>query len=141
PVPKEVHHRKHQSRQPEQAADQQKAGSDGKNAADQSGNGQTHAWPSRRRGCRSRNIEFGVHFGESYHYTWHLFMPDKTNLDTPLVASVLALQNYLGELERIGKKINSIDMAGDVDLEFVQKLMARFAECGHGVSQEVNSLS
>jgi len=61
--------------------------------------------------------------------------------DSPLAATVLALQNHLEELERIGNKINSIDMSGDVDVEHVQKLMARFAESGQGVWEEIRSLS
>src|SRR6476646_5634263 len=61
--------------------------------------------------------------------------------DSPLIKSVAALDNYLAELERVGTKINGIDMSSDVDLEFIQKLMARFAECGEGVSREVTNLS
>ena len=68
-------------------------------------------------------------------------MTDQTKRDSPLVTSVLALQHYLDEMERIGNKINSTDMSGDVDVEHVQKLMTRFAECGQGVSQEVRNLS
>jgi chromosome segregation ATPase len=61
--------------------------------------------------------------------------------DSPLVKSVLALDGYLSELERLGTKINSTDMTSDVDLEYIQKLMARFAECGKGISNEVTNLS
>jgi SMC interacting uncharacterized protein involved in chromosome segregation len=61
--------------------------------------------------------------------------------DSPLVKSVLALDSYLSELERVGSKINSTDMTSDVDLEYIQKLMARFAECGQGISDEVTNLS
>jgi chromosome segregation ATPase len=68
-------------------------------------------------------------------------MSDKAKRDSPLVKSVLALDNYLGELERIGTKINSADMTSDIDVEFIQKLMTRFAECGQGISQEVANLS
>src|SRR5262245_22938562 len=68
-------------------------------------------------------------------------MTDKTKRDSPLVTSVLALQNHLDEMERIGNKINSTDMSGDVDIEHVQKLMTRFAEYGQGVSEEVRNLS
>ena len=68
-------------------------------------------------------------------------MSDKTKRDSPLVKSVLALDNYLAELERIGTKINSTDMASDFDVEHIQKLMTRFAECGQGVSGEVSTLS
>src|SRR5204862_3945604 len=38
-------------------------------------------------------------------------------------------------------KINSTDMTSDFDVEYVQKLMARFAECGQGVAEQVTSLS
>src|SRR5881628_736118 len=68
-------------------------------------------------------------------------MSDKSKRDSPLVKSVLALDNYVTELERIGTKINSADMTSDVDVEFIQKLMTRFAECGQGISQEVATLS
>jgi len=61
--------------------------------------------------------------------------------DSPLVNSVLALQGHLAELERIGGKITSMDMTGDVDAEFVQKLLMHFAECGQSVSDEVRNLS
>ena|SRR5207253_5619111 len=68
-------------------------------------------------------------------------MSNKAKRDSPLVKSVLALDNYLAELERIGTKINSADMTSDVDVEFIQKLMTRFAECGQGISEEVTNLS
>jgi chromosome segregation ATPase len=68
-------------------------------------------------------------------------MSNKTKQDSPLVKSVLALDNYLSELERVGTKISSTDMRADFDIEFIQKLMTRFAECGQGVSEEVTNLS
>jgi chromosome segregation ATPase len=68
-------------------------------------------------------------------------MSNKVNRDSPLVKSVLALDGYLSELERVGTKINSTDMTSEFDLDFVQKLMNRFAECGQGVSEEVTKLS
>ena len=68
-------------------------------------------------------------------------MSDKTKRDSPLVQSVLALDHQLTELERIGGKINSTDMTADVDVDFVQKLMTRFAECGRSISEEVSNLS
>jgi chromosome segregation ATPase len=68
-------------------------------------------------------------------------MSNKTKRESALVQSVLALDNYLSELERVGAKINSTDMMSDIDFEFIQKLMNRFAECGLGVSREVASLS
>ena len=68
-------------------------------------------------------------------------MSNKAKRDSPLVKSVLALDNYLAELERTGSKINSADMTSEVDVEFIQKLMTRFAECGQGISEEVTNLS
>ena len=68
-------------------------------------------------------------------------MSNKIKRDSPLVKSVLALDNYLSELERIGSKINSTDMTSDFDVEHIHKLMARFAECGQGVADEVTTLS
>jgi hypothetical protein len=68
-------------------------------------------------------------------------MSNKIKRDSPLVKSVLALDNYLTELERVGTRINSTDMASDLDVEYIQKLMTRFAECGQGVSEEVANLS
>jgi hypothetical protein len=66
---------------------------------------------------------------------------DKTKRDSPLVQSVLALDHQLAELERIGGKINSTDMTADVDVDFVRKLLTRFAECGRSISEEVSNLS
>src|SRR2546423_5904386 len=68
-------------------------------------------------------------------------MANKVNPDSPLVRSVLALDHHLSELDRIGTKINSTDMTADVDLEYIQKLLARFSECAQGVSVEVVNLS
>jgi Skp family chaperone for outer membrane proteins len=68
-------------------------------------------------------------------------MSNKIKRDSSLVKSVLALDNYLTELERVGTKINSTDMTSDFDVEYIQKLMTRFAECGQGISEEVTNLS
>src|SRR5581483_5093379 len=68
-------------------------------------------------------------------------MSNKPKRDSALVQAVLALDDYLSELERLGTKINSTDMSADVDLEYIQKRMARFAECGQGISEEVTKLS
>src|SRR5581483_1724067 len=68
-------------------------------------------------------------------------MANKINRDSPLVLAVLALDNYLSELERIGGKINSTDLQTDFDIDHIQKLMSRFAECGKGISEEVTNLS
>ena len=68
-------------------------------------------------------------------------MSDKAKQDSPLVAAVLALEGHLSELERVGQKISAADLTGDVDLEYIQKLMNRFAECGEGIAKEVTTLS
>ncbi|HYR88063.1 MAG TPA: hypothetical protein VE422_28550 [Terriglobia bacterium] len=68
-------------------------------------------------------------------------MSNNIKRDSPLVKSILALDNYLTELERVGTKINSTDMTSDFDVEYIQRLMTRFAECGQGVSEEVSNLS
>jgi len=68
-------------------------------------------------------------------------MSNGSRHDSPLVNSVLALQEYLAELERIGGKITSADMSAEVDVELIQKLLMRFAECGQSVSDEVRNLS
>jgi chromosome segregation ATPase len=68
-------------------------------------------------------------------------MANKTKRDSPLVRSVHALDYYLTELERVGTKINSTDMTSAFDIEYVQKLMTRFAECGQRVSEELTNLS
>jgi predicted RNase H-like nuclease (RuvC/YqgF family) len=68
-------------------------------------------------------------------------MSNKIKRDSSLVQCVLALDNHLSELERVSTKINSTDMTSDFDLEYVQQLMTRFAECGQGVSEEVSNLS
>src|SRR5438128_9389895 len=68
-------------------------------------------------------------------------MSNKSIPDSPLVKYVLVLDSYLTELERVGTKINSTDMTSDFDVEYIQKLMTRFAECGQDVSEEVTTLS
>src|SRR5436190_18080 len=68
-------------------------------------------------------------------------MSNKVKRDSLLVKAVLALDSYLTELERVGAKINSTDMTSAFDVEYIQKLMTRFAECGQGVSEEVTNLS
>jgi len=68
-------------------------------------------------------------------------MTNKPIHDSPLVEAVLALQDHLNELERIGEKINSTDMSADIDIEHIQKLMTRFAKCGQGIAEEVTNLS
>ncbi len=66
-------------------------------------------------------------------------MPNK--IQSPLVKSVLALDEYFSELKRLGTKINSLDMKNQFECEQAQRLMNRFAECGEGISTEVLNLS
>src|SRR5438874_12821316 len=68
-------------------------------------------------------------------------MSNKVKRDSLLVKAVLALDSYLTELERVGAKINSTDMTSAFDVEYIEKLMTRYAECGKGVSEEVTNLS
>lgn len=65
----------------------------------------------------------------------------KLNTESPLVKSVLALDEYIAELERVGGKINSMELKSEFDLEHVRRLLTRFAECGQGVSDELTKLS
>jgi oligoendopeptidase F len=60
---------------------------------------------------------------------------------SPLVKAVLALDNYFSELDRVGGKINSMELKTDFDFEHAQRLMTRFAECGQGIGDEVAALS
>src|SRR5947207_15408825 len=68
-------------------------------------------------------------------------MSNKGKEQSALVRSVLALDQHLVELHRVGTKITSTNMTGDFDVEYIEKLMARFAECGQGISEEVVNLS
>ncbi len=65
----------------------------------------------------------------------------KNKESSPLVKSVLALDEYFSELERIGAKINTLDMRSEFDFDHAQRLLNRFAECGQGMSEEVSNLS
>lgn len=60
---------------------------------------------------------------------------------SPLVQAVIALDEYFSEIERVGTKINTMDLKSEFDFEQAQRLIARFAECGEGVSTEVVKLS
>lgn len=60
---------------------------------------------------------------------------------SPLVQAVLALDNYLSELNRLGEKITGMDMRSEFDFEQAQKWISRFSVCGEGVSEEVMRLS
>jgi len=68
-------------------------------------------------------------------------MNDASKNPSLLVQAVVALDAYFTELERLGNKINSFDMKTEFEFAQAQRLMARFAECGQGVSAEVMNLS
>ena len=60
---------------------------------------------------------------------------------SPLIQTVLNLDNYFSELIRLGAKIETMEMKSDFDFEQAEKLITRFTECGQGVSDEVVHLS
>jgi chromosome segregation ATPase len=60
---------------------------------------------------------------------------------SPLVESVLALDEHFSNLERLGAKIGDLDMKSDFDFEQAQRLLNLFAECGNGISTEITTLS
>jgi HAMP domain-containing protein len=68
-------------------------------------------------------------------------MSDKNRSDSPIVTSVLRLENHLSELERVGGKITAMDMTADIDVEHIQKLLTLFTDCGGEISEEVKNLS
>ena len=68
-------------------------------------------------------------------------MSNSNKEQSPLVESVLALDTYFSELNRLSAKIEETDMKTDFDLEQMQKLMTHFAECGQNVSREVVAMS
>lgn len=55
--------------------------------------------------------------------------------------TVSKLDQYFSELNRLGAKIESLDMKSDFDFEQAERLIHHFTECGHGVSEEVVNLS
>lgn len=67
-------------------------------------------------------------------------MNESKKPQSPLVKAVLTLDEHFAELERVGTKINTMELKSEFDLEHAQKLLMRFAECGHGVSEEVTNL-
>jgi hypothetical protein len=60
---------------------------------------------------------------------------------SPLVQTVLALDNYFSELIRLGAKIETMELKSEFDFEQIERLINRFTECGQGVSDEVIQLS
>jgi chromosome segregation ATPase len=60
---------------------------------------------------------------------------------SPLVKTVVALDAYFENLARIGAKLDEIKIKSDSDVEQARKFLARFAECGQGITDEVTKLS
>lgn len=68
-------------------------------------------------------------------------MTNKIKNPSPLVETVLKLDNYLSEIVRLGEKIDEMELKTDFDFEQAQKLMNHFTQCGQGVAEEVVQLS
>lgn len=68
-------------------------------------------------------------------------MTDKNKNPSLLVQSVTALDAFFSDLVRIGGKIEGMELKNDFDLEQMQKLLDRFAECSDGVSEQILLMS
>ena len=60
---------------------------------------------------------------------------------SPLVKTIVALDKYFGDLDRIGAKIEENALVTETDFEQASKLLALFAERGQGVTEEIMRLS
>ena len=60
---------------------------------------------------------------------------------SPLVQSVIALDAHFANLERLGGKLEEIKLKSDTDFEQARKLLAHFAECGEGITEQISNLS
>lgn len=60
---------------------------------------------------------------------------------SPLVATVIALSDAFENLERIGTKIDEMELKTDTDYEQARRWLARFAENGEVVTTEIGNLS
>jgi chromosome segregation ATPase len=58
-----------------------------------------------------------------------------------LVQTIVALDKYFSDLERIGTKLEENKLKSEGDFEHAAKLLALFAEAGQGVTFEVQRLS
>jgi hypothetical protein len=66
----------------------------------------------------------------------------KKNKDqSALVKSVLSLDNYFSDLERLSSRIEEMELKSDFDLNQARQLMSRFAEAAQSVSLEIVSLA
>ncbi len=58
-----------------------------------------------------------------------------------LVQSVLDLDQYFGDLIRLGARIDETDLKSNFDYEQTDRLIAKFAEAGEQVSKQIINLS
>lgn len=58
-----------------------------------------------------------------------------------LVKSVLKLDAHFSDLERLGEKLNGMELKTEFDYEQAQRYLNLFAECGQGISDEIMNLS
>ncbi len=56
---------------------------------------------------------------------------------SPLVLSVLALDEHFSELNRLATRIDEIDLKSNFDFEQSEKLIALFAEAGQAISVDI----
>lgn len=56
---------------------------------------------------------------------------------SPLVQSVVAFDHHISELERIGNKLEELELKSEFDFQMARKLLVNFVEHGKGISEEV----
>lgn len=72
---------------------------------------------------------------------WGMTENIKLKNASPLVQSVVALDEHFAALERIGAKIQDAELKTDFDIQQARKFMAVFTEHGQGIATEVVRLS
>jgi hypothetical protein len=65
----------------------------------------------------------------------------KAKSHSPLVLSVLTLDAHLADLDRLGAKIESLEMESDFDFEQAQKNIELFSKAGEAVSAEIGVMA
>lgn len=70
-------------------------------------------------------------------------MSNVTNIKTPspLVKAVVALDNHLSDLNRLGTKIEAMELQSDFDFEQAQRHIDLFAKAGQSVSDEIVTMA
>lgn len=86
----------------------------------------------------------------SHHFAWNLanfvtksLMAESIKIKdlSPLVQSVLTLDERFAEMDRLSARIDEIELKSDFDFSQARKLMARFAECANSIQGDVVELS